>query len=125
MFFSIGATSAIKEDVAKFINFFIGNNDAVQILGVERGIPCDASARETLAPTLDEQGQTGTQLRVEPGRPARPDPPPPPPERGGRNQNPLLRVKSSGSRLRPAYAQNRARQQFYDEAAAILARAGR
>ena len=121
MFFSIGATSAIKEDVAKFINFFIGNNDAVQILGVERGIPCDASARETLAPTLDEQGQTALNYVSNLGDLLGPIPPPPP-NAAGEIQNPLLRVKSQEvgfGQLTP----EQGGQQFYDEAAAILARA--
>ena len=121
MFFSIGATSAIKEDVAKFINFFIGNNDAVQILGVERGIPCEASARETLAPTLDEQGQTALNYVSNLGDLLGPIPPPPP-NAAGEIQNPLLRVKSQEvgfGQLTP----EQGGQQFYDEAAAILARA--
>lgn len=121
MFFSIGATSAIKEDVAKFINFFIGNNDAVKILGVERGIPCDASARESLAPTLDAQGQVALNYVSNLGDLLGPIPPPPP-NAAGEIQNPLLRVKSQEvgfGQLTP----EQGGQQFYDEAAAILARA--
>ncbi len=121
MFFSIGATSAIKEDVAKFINFFIGNNDAVKILGVERGIPCDASARESLAPTLDAQGQVALNYVSNLGDLLGPIPPPPP-NAAGKIQNPLLRVKSQEvgfGQLTP----EQGGQQFYDEAAAILARA--
>ena len=31
--------------------------EAVKALGVERGIPCVAAARDVVAPTLDEQSQ--------------------------------------------------------------------
>ncbi len=57
MFFSLGATSQKLSDGAKFINFFISDKDATTALGVERGIPCKASTRANIAPTLDEQSQ--------------------------------------------------------------------
>jgi len=57
MFFSIGGSSAKQEDAAKFISFFVNDQDASKVLGVERGIPCSAAVRDALAPTLDEQSQ--------------------------------------------------------------------
>jgi multiple sugar transport system substrate-binding protein len=57
MFWSIGASSANKEAVAKFIDFFISDPEATKALGVERGIPCKASTRENIKPSLDEQSQ--------------------------------------------------------------------
>ncbi|MEO6394586.1 MAG: ABC transporter substrate-binding protein [Devosia sp.] len=121
MFFSIGATSPIKADVAKFINFFIGNAEAGAILGVERGIPCDASTREAIAPGLDAQSQAALSYVSNLGDLLGPLPPPPP-SAAGEISNPLLRTKSqevSFGQLTP----EQGGQQFYDEAAAILARA--
>jgi len=57
MFFSVGGSSKLKEDAAKFLSFFVNDPEASAILGVERGIPCSAAVREALAPTLDEQSQ--------------------------------------------------------------------
>lgn len=57
MFFSLGASSSNLSEGAKFINFFIGNPEAATALGVERGIPCKASTREAVAPSLDAQSQ--------------------------------------------------------------------
>lgn len=57
MFFSVGGSSSLKEDAAKFVSFFINDPEASKVLGVERGIPASAAIREALAPTLDEQSQ--------------------------------------------------------------------
>ncbi|HHY51081.1 MAG TPA: extracellular solute-binding protein [Alphaproteobacteria bacterium] len=37
MFFSVGGTSANKEEAARFVNFFVTDMEAAKILGVERG----------------------------------------------------------------------------------------
>ena len=57
MFFSLGANSQKQSDGAKFINFFISDAEATKALGVERGIPCKASTRDNIAPSLDAQSQ--------------------------------------------------------------------
>ena len=57
MFFSIAGTSKSKEEAAKFLSFFVNDQAASKVLGVERGIPCSKAVRDALAPTLDEQSQ--------------------------------------------------------------------
>jgi multiple sugar transport system substrate-binding protein len=57
MFWSVGGTSARKQDAADFISFFVNDLEAGKILGVERGVPCSAAVRDAVAPTLDEQNQ--------------------------------------------------------------------
>ncbi|WDR07208.1 extracellular solute-binding protein [Devosia rhodophyticola] len=57
MFFSVAGKSNDKESSAKFISFFVNDKDAATVLGVERGIPCSASVRDALAPTLDDQSK--------------------------------------------------------------------
>lgn len=57
MFFSIAGTSKAKEEAAKFLSFFVNDQGASKVLGVERGIPCSKAVRDALAPTLDEQSQ--------------------------------------------------------------------
>lgn len=93
MFFSVGGSSAQKEEAAKLINFFVSNPDAAKVLGVERGIPCSVSVREALAPTLDAQSQValnfvanlGSLLGVLP---------PSPPAKAGEIDSSLFRVIS-------------------------------
>lgn len=57
MFFSVAQTSTKKKEAAEFLSFFVNDLDAAALLGLERGIPCSASVREALAPTLDNQSQ--------------------------------------------------------------------
>lgn len=82
MFFSVGGSSKDKEGAAKFISFFVDNRDAAKILGVERGIPCSASVREALAPTLDAQSQVALHFVSNLGDLLGPLPPPPPSNAG-------------------------------------------
>ena len=82
MFFSVGGTSANKEAAADFLNFFISNPEAAQILGVERGIPCLPSTRDAVAPTLDEQSQLALNFVSSLGDLLGALPPPPPPSAG-------------------------------------------
>lgn len=57
MFFSVGGSSKSMENAAKYLSFFVNDKDANLILGVERGIPCSASVRDAVAPTLSKQDQ--------------------------------------------------------------------
>ena len=121
MFFSIGGSSAIKADAAAFINFFIGTAEAGAILGVERGIPCDASTRASIAPGLDAQSQLALNYVSNLGD-LLGALPPPPPNAAGEINNPLLRTKAQEvgfGQLTP----EQGGEQFHAEAAAILARA--
>lgn len=71
MFFSLGAASQKLSDGAKFINFFISDKEAAAALGVERGIPCKASTRESPVPTHRRRGplpRAGTRPRPRPLR---------------------------------------------------------
>jgi len=92
MFFSLGATSQKLSDGAKFINFFISDAEATKALGVERGIPCKASTRETIAPTLDEQSQIALNFVSNLGDLLGPLPPSPPANAGEINK--ALKTKS-------------------------------
>ncbi|HZY67615.1 MAG TPA: extracellular solute-binding protein [Devosia sp.] len=78
MFFSVGGSSANKEEAAKLINFFINDPEAGKILGVERGIPASAPVREVVAPTLDEANQIALNFVANLGDLLGPLPPPPP-----------------------------------------------
>jgi pectin-derived oligosaccharide transport system substrate-binding protein len=51
-FFSISAKSKAAEAAADFIQFFIHDQAALKILGVERGVPASAKARDLVEPTL-------------------------------------------------------------------------
>jgi multiple sugar transport system substrate-binding protein len=57
MFFSIPAACEQQEEAAKFINFFVNDLEAGEILMAERGVPISASVREHLMPMLDAVGQ--------------------------------------------------------------------
>lgn len=78
MFFSVGGTSTNQEAAAELLNFFIGDVEAGKILGVERGIPCDASVRAAVAPTLSEQDQISLNFVSNLGDLLGPLPPSPP-----------------------------------------------
>jgi multiple sugar transport system substrate-binding protein len=51
-FWSISSSTAAKEESVKYVSFFINDQDAGLVLGVERGIPCAKHVRDALAPTL-------------------------------------------------------------------------
>lgn len=78
MFFSVGGSAANKEAAAEFLSFFVNDFEAAQVLGVERGIPCSASVREALAPSLDEQSQIALNFVADLGDLIGPLPPSPP-----------------------------------------------
>ncbi len=82
MFFSLGATSKELSEGARFINFFITDPEATKALGVERGIPCKASTRANIAPTLDAQSQIALNFVSNLGDLLGALPPSPPPNAG-------------------------------------------
>lgn len=92
MFFLLGATSQKQADGAKFINFFISDAEATKALGVERGIPCKASTRANIAPTLDAQSQIALNFVSNLGDLLGPLPPSPPKNAGEVNK--ALKTKS-------------------------------
>lgn len=57
MFFSIAETSAVKEEAAKFINWFINSEEANDILMGERGTPVSSAVRQHLI----DAGKLGAQ----------------------------------------------------------------
>jgi pectin-derived oligosaccharide transport system substrate-binding protein len=52
--FSISDSSKHSSDGADFISFFLHNSAAIKVLGVERGVPASAKAREIVKPTLKD-----------------------------------------------------------------------
>ena len=120
MFFSIGATSALKSEAAKFINFFISDPEATKALGVERGIPCKSSTRDNIAPGLDAQSQIALNFVSNLGDLLGPLPPSPPPNAGEVNKE--LKTKSQEVAFGQQSPQD-AGPAFYQQAVEILARA--
>jgi len=82
MFFSLGGSSANKEEGARFVGFFVNDKEAGKVLGVERGIPCSAAVREAITPTLDESSQVALKFVSGLGDLLGPLPPSPPANAG-------------------------------------------
>ncbi|WP_270169444.1 ABC transporter substrate-binding protein [Paenibacillus sp. SYP-B4298] len=55
MFFAVSESSAIKEEAAKFIDFFVNDIEANKIIKGERGVPVSSKVRDELKPLLSEQ----------------------------------------------------------------------
>ena len=121
MFFSVAGSSANKEAAADFLNFFISDAEAVKALGVERGIPCVAAARDVVAPTLDEGSQIALNFVANLGDLLGPLPPPPPAAAGEIDIS-LLRTLSQEVAF-GARTPEDAGPYFVTEATAILERA--
>lgn len=58
MYFSVAEPSAKKEAAAEFINYFLGNVAANQVLNADRGVPVVPEVRNALAESADSQTQT-------------------------------------------------------------------
>jgi multiple sugar transport system substrate-binding protein len=54
LIWGIGATSKNPEIAAAYINFFVNDPKAGEILGVERGVPMSQGIREAILPSLNE-----------------------------------------------------------------------
>ena len=57
MHFSIAESSAVKEEAAKFIDWFINDIEANKIINADRGIPASAEVRAQMIPLLGETQQ--------------------------------------------------------------------
>ena len=121
MFFSVGGSTADREAAAAFINYFVTNPEAGAILGVERGIPCNAAVREAISPTLDGQSQIALNFVANLGDLVGALPPSPPAAAGEIDLN-LLRVISQEVAFGARSAEDGGRA-FVEEATAILERA--
>ncbi len=55
MFFSVAKSSKASEEAAKFINWFINDEEANKVIMAERGVPVSSKIREALKPSLNEQ----------------------------------------------------------------------
>ena len=82
MFWSVANASKIQGDAAKYISFFCNDPAATKELGIERGIPCSASVREAIAPTLSAQDQISLNFVSKLGDLIGPIPPSPPANAG-------------------------------------------
>ncbi|SMQ85795.1 carbohydrate ABC transporter substrate-binding protein, CUT1 family [Devosia lucknowensis] len=120
MFFSVGGSSANKELAAQYLSFFVNDLEAAKILGVERGIPCIGTVRETIAPELNAQDQIALDFVANLGDLLGPLPPPPPAAAGEIDIS-LLRTLSQEVAFGARSAED-AGQYFVTEATAILER---
>ncbi|HEY5820128.1 MAG TPA: extracellular solute-binding protein [Mesorhizobium sp.] len=78
MFFSVSGTSENKEAAARFISYFVNDQEAAKAIGIERGVPESKAVREALAPTLDDLGKAAVNYVANLGDLAGKLPPPPP-----------------------------------------------
>lgn len=120
-FWSMASTSAMKEQAADFISFFVNDVEAGKILQVERGIPCSAAVREAITPLLDEQNQISLNFVSSLGDLLGPLPASPPNAAGEIDQS-LLDVLADEVAFGGRTPED-AGQYFVDEATAILERA--
>ena len=120
-FWSMASTSAMKEQAADFISFFVNDLEAGKVLSVERGIPCSAAVREVLTPTLGEQDQIALNFVSSLGDLLGPLPASPPNAAGEIDQS-LLDVLADEVAF-GARTPEDAGQFFVTEATAILERA--
>ena len=121
MFFSVGGSSANKEQAAEYLSFFINDPEAGKVLGVERGIPCVPAVRDVVASTLSEKDQIALNFVANLGDLLGPLPPPPPAAAGEIDVS-LLRVLSQEVAFGGRTPED-AGKYFVTEAAAILERA--
>jgi len=56
-YYAISADSENPEAAAELLDFLVNTEEAVEILGLDRGVPDNPEMREHIAPTLDETGR--------------------------------------------------------------------
>ena len=120
MFMSIAETSADKAAAAKLLNYFATNEEANDILLIERGVTGDASIRERISAKLNPTENKIISYLNLVATSVSPLPPPPPKNAG-----------EVDKALRPAWESvafgrtplEEAAKTYYDNAIAILARA--
>ena len=120
-FLTIASTSQQPQAAADFIRWTVTDPQAVQILGVERGVPGSEAARALLQDDLSREGRMMVDYMQELS--ANPAALPPPPPKGAGEIETLLK------RLYPQIGFGKidtktAAGQFYDQATSIRARAG-
>ncbi|MFD1988642.1 ABC transporter substrate-binding protein [Paenibacillus nicotianae] len=54
MYWAVAKSSQSKDEAAKFIDFWINNQDANKLIKGERGVPISAAVKEAVAPELSE-----------------------------------------------------------------------
>lgn len=81
-FFSVSGTSQNPDQAAAFISYFVTNLEAAKVLGVERGIPCSAAVRETIAGDLTPVSRLALDYVASLGALVGTLPPSPPPAAG-------------------------------------------
>jgi multiple sugar transport system substrate-binding protein len=118
MFFSAYANTGVPVEAAQFVNYFINDPAATEVLGVERGVPESAAVREALLNTLDELGKAQIEFIENLGELAGPLPPPPP-AGAGEIQFALKRINEEVGFGTPPEA---GAETLVSEATAILAR---
>jgi multiple sugar transport system substrate-binding protein len=89
MLLGMAATSAAPREAARVIHFLMNDPEAVEALGVDRGVPPSAAMRALLADKLDELGRM--QIEYLALLRDRTSPLPPPPPRGAGEIEHLLR----------------------------------
>lgn len=62
MFWSVSENSNYKEEAQKFIEFFINDQEAAEILGVSRGLPVSKSILDKMSPSFTESETTQLKL---------------------------------------------------------------
>jgi multiple sugar transport system substrate-binding protein len=119
LFFSVAASSHDPAAAAGLVSYLLTNPGAVEVLGVERGIPASLSARDSLRPKLDQAGQLAIDYLSNLGSHAGAIPPANPP--GGGEISDALRKASEEVAFETKSPADGA-QTFYEEAQQILAR---
>jgi multiple sugar transport system substrate-binding protein len=121
MLISVAATTPQAEEAARLVNFLAVSPAATRALGVERGVPCSAAARNLLLPDADPLAKAMIEyiaLIADKVGPL----PPPPPRGAGENQQLLRRIYETitvgGARVPEAA------DRFMAEAQRVLERAG-
>ena len=119
MLLSIYARTRQPEAAVKLLDFYVSNQEAGVILGVERGVPASAAVRKAVEPTLDELGNAMASYVAFVSDKVSPLPVPPP-QGAGEIQTVLRRVNEQIGFGRLPVADGA--KQFIAEANAILAR---
>ena len=117
--FSVSSSAENPEAAAAFIDYFVTNPEAVEILEVERGVPESTVAREELAPKLNEADQAQLEYIENLGDLAGPLPPPPP-AGAGEVEALLIRVSEQVAFGQQTPAEGA--EQLVSEAQSILSR---
>jgi multiple sugar transport system substrate-binding protein len=119
MLLSISARTRYPEAAVKVLDFYVANQDAGMILGVERGVPASSVVRKAVEPSLDELGNAMASYVAFVSDKVSPLPAPPP-QGAGEIQTVLRRVNEQIGFGRLSVSDGA--KQFMSESAAILAR---